>query len=82
MRRVFVVIVCAFFFCATGCSDHAQGMSKGREDARNARGKYGQVGQAVGAAAVGLAPGKPAPNKSAEWNAGYRDGWQAEANGK
>ena len=83
MRTFKVLAVVAVFITAVGCSsEHDQGVRSGRDAARKARGEMGEFG--AGAVQVGLAikPGKIDDTKSADWNSGFRAGYNKEMAGK
>ena len=59
-------------------TEYQQGYNAGVKDVQETHKKDGGFVTALGSIAVQLLPGDP--NKSADWNAGYRDGVWAEAN--
>jgi hypothetical protein len=80
--RKLLAILClagAMFCCLAGCSEYDNGHRRGRQAARKLRGDWGEVGAAAAGAGMSLMPGKVDRSKSDEWNAGFRDGFHAEA---
>jgi hypothetical protein len=84
-KRVVIVVSLALLGCLVGCdgrrvpvTEFNQGFNSGVESVREIRQKQGVLGDMgmKAGAGLGLIPAKP--DKSPDWNAGFRQGVQSE----